>query len=92
MESLRRSQGQDGTLIRTLTAWARDVHTRWPVLRLSETPPPLRDTINQPPGIPGGFFMSGRWSPDPQVPFRSNPVLGLGEATAAPPYPAGPHP
>lgn len=53
VESLRRSQGQDGALIRTLTAWARDMYTRWPALRLSETPPPLSDTINQPPGSPG---------------------------------------
>lgn len=35
VESLRRSQGQDGALIRTLTAWARDLHTRWPALRLT---------------------------------------------------------
>lgn len=52
VEELRAARDQDGAMIRTLTTWARDVHTRWPALRLSETPPPLPENI-QPPERPG---------------------------------------
>lgn len=49
---LEAGRAEDARLIHTLTAWARDVVARWAVLRLSETPPPLPETI-QPPETPG---------------------------------------
>lgn len=49
---LEAGRAEDARLIHTLTAWARDVVARWAVLRLSETPPPLPETIH-PPVTPG---------------------------------------
>ena len=45
---LEKGRAEDAHLIHTLTVWARDVVARWAVLRLSETPPPLPETIQPP--------------------------------------------
>ena len=45
---LEAGRAEDAHMIHTLTVWARDVVARWAVLRLSETPPPLPETIQPP--------------------------------------------